>query len=202
MLVFFGGASFVGAQGASATANTKAQSALNQQTAATKSATASSQGQSKSDEAKNKNDDQGNDKELNSTAQTHRSVVANAVQQLLKVADRERGIGTEVRVIAQAQQDQAETVAVAAQKVETRSKFKTFLFGTDYKNIGVIRSALVTTDEQIAKLQALVAKATTTDSKATLNAQIDALKAEQVKLQAFIDAHKNVFSLFGWLAKK
>ncbi len=134
------------------------------------------------------------------TETTSETGISDSVQELLKAADREKGIGAEVRVIAQEQQESNEKIEEAKVKVESRSKIKTLLFGTDYKNVGVIRSEMVKTESQISKLERLAEKATTTE--ATLNAQIDALKAAQLKIQAFIDLHLSSFSLFGWLANK
>ncbi|HSE56933.1 MAG TPA: hypothetical protein VLB02_02515 [Candidatus Paceibacterota bacterium] len=136
------------------------------------------------------------------TAAAHRSAVAIFVQELLKVADRERGIGAEVRVIAQEQQASEDTTTTAVAKVETRSKIKTFFFGTDYKTLGTLRSEMVKTEARIIKLKALIEKATSATAKATLTAQLEALQAAELKIQTFIEAHENTFSLFGWAAKK
>src|SRR3972149_2390449 len=83
----------------------------------------------------------------------HRSAVATFVQDLLKVADREQGgIGEEVRVIAQEQNDDKEEVAREIDEVNNRSGFKTFFIGTDYKNLGNLRSAIAKTQTQIDRL--------------------------------------------------
>lgn len=136
------------------------------------------------------------------TSETSKSTVATFVQALLKVADRERGIGAQVKVVAQDQQSSSEKTVEATEKIETRSKIKTFFFGSDYKNLGVVRSEMVKTENQITKLEALAKKAVTASAKAELNAQIEVLKSEQIKIQAFLDAHTSTFSLFGWLKKK
>src|SRR3989338_8415290 len=52
------------------------------------------------------------------TAEAHRSTVAAFVQSLLNVANREGGIGAQVRVIAQTQSNAASTSAEAITKVE------------------------------------------------------------------------------------
>lgn len=79
-------------------------------------------------------------------AEQHRSIVANFVQNLLKVASRqEGGIGDQVRVVAQQQNDSKEREAQAIEKVQKRGKFRTFLIGTDYKNLGQLRNETVQT---------------------------------------------------------
>lgn len=135
------------------------------------------------------------------TAESHRSSVATFVRSLLKVADRERGIGAQVRVIAKAQSDSASTSAEAITKVQKRSALQTFFLGNDYKNLGTLRSEIATTTNNVAQLKDLLAKATSAADKAELSAQIQVLEDSQAKMQAFVNAQENVFNLFGWFAK-
>ncbi|MDD5032421.1 MAG: hypothetical protein PHR36_05305 [Patescibacteria group bacterium] len=132
-------------------------------------------------------------------AEEHRSAVANFVQTLLKVASStEGGIGQEVRVIAQQQNNSGTTTAKAIGKIQSRNKIKTFLFGSDYKNLGALRSETVQTRNRIEKLNRVIQKATTT---AEIQAQIKTLEQEQTKIENFIKESEGKFSLFGWLVK-
>lgn len=131
----------------------------------------------------------------------HRSNVSIFVHSLLKIANREGGIGAEVRTIAKEQDDDASTTVEAMVKVETRNGFKTFLIGSDYKNLGVIRSELATTANQIARLKILAGLTVSAQDENELNAQIKLLEADQAKVEAFVKAHESQFSLFGWFVK-
>lgn len=135
------------------------------------------------------------------TAQEHRSAVASFVKSLLDVADREGGIGPQVRVVAQAQNDSASTTEAAIAKVESRSPLTTILFGSDYKSLGQLRSEMVTTQNNVDQLNKLMAKATNDADKTELATQIKALEDSQAKVSAFVDLHENSFSLFGWFTK-
>ena len=135
------------------------------------------------------------------SSETHRSVVSTFVKSLLAVADREGDIGAQVRVVAQSQNDSASTTASAMTKVDERGSLRTFFFGSDYRNLGVIRSEIATTTENIAQLKTLLDQATSTTDREELNAQIQVLEAEQVKVNAYVTAHENTFSLFGWFSK-
>ena len=135
------------------------------------------------------------------SAASHRSWVKVFVQNLLSVADREGGIGEQVRVIAQEQNDSKEKVAGEIETVESRSKIKTFFFGTDYKNLGELRSDMVKTANQIERLRRLTEKAENPDNKSRLEAQTQALSREQTKIQKFITDNESRFSLFGWAVK-
>ncbi|MEO7596971.1 MAG: hypothetical protein ABIS26_01025, partial [Candidatus Paceibacterota bacterium] len=133
---------------------------------------------------------------------SHRSAVATFVQNLLDVADREKGgIGEQVKAIAQQQNDSKDNVANEIDKIKKRSGFKTFLFGTDYKNIGQLRSAMVTTGNQIDQLKKLLDKTTDPTNKTTLQSEIDALTLEQQKINDFVKTNESKFSLLGWFVK-
>lgn len=134
-------------------------------------------------------------------AATHRSVVATFVQNLLTVADREGGIGEQVRVIAQQQNDSKTRVSEKLNAVGGRSKIKTFLIGSDYKNLGALRSEMVKTRNRVDQLKGLVDKTTIEEDKTILQNQITALEQEQTKINDFITQNENKFSLFGWVAK-
>lgn len=135
------------------------------------------------------------------SSESHRNTIADSIKNLLEVADNNHSIGAEVRVIAQEQSDSNEKVSRAIQQIQEKGKFKSFLFGTDYKNTSTLKVELEKTNTQIEQLKALSAKTTDTIDKVTLNTQVELLQSEQVTIQAFIDLHENKFSLFGWLVK-
>lgn len=132
----------------------------------------------------------------------HQNTVATFVQGLLNVADKEQGgIGEQVRVVAQAQNETKDKVADGIDKIQNRSKVKTFLIGTDYKNIGQLRSEMVKTGNQIDWLKKLLEKTTVEESKTTLQEQVQALEQEQQKIEDFLKANESKFSIFGWFVK-
>ena len=134
-------------------------------------------------------------------AATHRSTVASFVQSLKEVADREGGIGNQVRIIAQQQNESKEKVAKEIEAVESRGKVKTFLLGTDYKNLGKLRSEMVQVKNQTEQLNRLAGGAENEESRNELRVQAQILKQEQINIQSFIDENENNFSLFGWVAR-
>lgn len=151
-----------------------------------------------------KNDD--NKGQLN--AASHRSTVANFVQNLLFIADRNtsgsetnNGIGDQVRVIAQEQNEDKDIVANEIEQIENRNPIKTFLIGSDYKNLGALRSEMVKTRNHIDQLKRLVDDATTGEDVSGLQDQLKVLEEEQTKINDFITANEGKFSLFGWFVK-
>jgi hypothetical protein len=129
------------------------------------------------------------------------SAVSTYVQGLLDSENREGGIGSQVRVIAKEQNDSEASTSAAMTKVESRSSFKTFLIGTDYKNIGALRSELVKTKSRLEKLQGLLSTETDAQAKVELEAEIKSLTESQTKLETFIKTNESKFSLFGWLVR-
>ena len=135
------------------------------------------------------------------TAQEHRNVVANFVQSLLNVADREGGIGEQVRLIAQQQNQATENTVQAMEQVQNRSKIKIFLIGSDYKNLGALRSEMVQTRNRLEQLNKLMENIQNEGDKTELQNQIQTLEQEQTNIENFIKEQEGKFSLFGWLLK-
>ncbi len=129
----------------------------------------------------------------------HRSAVANFVQALLKTASStDQSIGQQVRIIAQEQNKNNTTTAEVIDRIKNRNKIKTFLFGSDYKNLGALRSEMVQTRNRLEKLNKVMEKATSTPE---IQAQIKILEQTQTKIESFIKTQESKFSLFGWLVK-
>jgi len=136
------------------------------------------------------------------TAETHRSAVASFVQSLLSVADsEEEGIGEQVRVIARAQNDSVATTTSAIERVQSRNALKTFLIGSDYKNLGVLKSEISNTEDNLDQLKTLLANTTDATDQAVITDQIQALEKVQTNIKNFVAAKESSFSLFGWFAK-
>lgn len=132
----------------------------------------------------------------------HRSNVSNFVQNLIFVANREgNGIGQQVREIAQQQNQAASTTIQAMEKVQERNKIKTFLVGSDYKNLGALRSEMVQTENRLNKLNNLMENVQNEADKTELQNQIQTLQQEQEKIETFVNANEDKFSLFGWFTK-
>jgi len=135
------------------------------------------------------------------TSETHRSAVADFVQTLLKTADKEKGIGEKVREIAKQQERDEATTTDAIKKVANRSKIKTFLIGSDYKNLGALRSEIVKTRNRIQQLENMLGDIKNASSTDEIKSRIQALKSEQTKIESFIKSQEGKFSMFGWLVK-
>lgn len=138
-------------------------------------------------------------KEDNGQGAENRSEVAKFVQNLLQVADRNGNMGAEVRKVANEQASSTKAVEDAKVKVEKKSKALTMLFGPDYKNLGAIRSELAKGSARLEQLKRELERMPW--ESATLTPAIKTLEDEQAKIEAFIKANEDKFSIFGWAFK-
>ena len=146
--------------------------------------------------------DEGMDDDMDEMmSEGHRSDVAEAVLKLLELAGKDRNIGEEIREIAKEESESSERADEAIKTLETRGKFKTFLFGTDYKNIGALRSEMVRSDNNIDRLSKAKERVLDPAVKAELDVQIAALQKANDDAESFIKANEDKFSVFGWLVK-
>lgn len=131
-----------------------------------------------------------------------RSAVANFIQRLKDVADKEEGgLGEQVRAIARQQEESNQTSAVAMVNVQAKGKIRTFLFGSDYKNLGKMRREVVQTRNRLTQLNGVLANLESDEDKAEIQSQIEILEQEQVKIDNFIQTKESQMSLFGWVAR-
>lgn len=131
----------------------------------------------------------------------HSNSVSKVVRELRKTASQNGGIGQEVSKIAKEQEDSAKEIEKAMDKVDMAGRFRTLFIGTDYKNLGALRSEFVKTQNAIDRLTKAMERATDVSVKADLQKQIDALKVIQTKAETFTKNHEGQFSFLGWFVK-
>ena len=136
-----------------------------------------------------------------SQGDANRSGVSLVVRSLLAIADRDGGIGREVRLVAQEQASTTVQTNESKSKVESDGNVKIFFFGPDYKNLGELRSSIATTENNITRLEKAAARTTSASVRADLEIQIQALEAEASSTEAFVKENESKFSLLGWFVK-
>ena len=130
-----------------------------------------------------------------------RSQVANAVHQMLQVADRVGGIGEQVRVVAQSQQQNHEEVEDKLDKIKDRSGFAKFFIGPKYEEIEKTKDLIKQDKEKITRLEELKSTLTNEEDKTKIDEQISIIKEAITEVEKIIGEEQTGFSLFGWLAK-
>lgn len=134
-------------------------------------------------------------------SEQHKKVSDDVVKELKDSAEKDNEIKDEVNAIAEGVATSSEAIREKMDKIETRSSFRTFLFGSDYKNLGALRSELVTSDNHIERLTKALDKTTSSTIKSSLEAQITQLQATKTKAETFVKDNESKFSLFGWFIK-
>ena len=137
----------------------------------------------------------------NATSTMRRSAMATMVLRLNAVANRDFGIGAEVRAIAAEQASSSERAIEAQEKAEARNALVTLLFGADYKNLGRLRSEIATTDNSIRRLTAAMNRSTDATVRTELQSQIDVLETQKEETAEFVTTNESKFSIFGWFVK-
>ena len=131
----------------------------------------------------------------------NRSEVSAVVRSLLSIADRDGGIGADVRLVAQEQASTTAQVKESMAEISADNGLKIFLFGPDYKNLGKLRSAIVTTENHIERLRMAQARTTSASVKADLEVQINVLEGTASSTQAFVDENEDQLSILGWFVR-
>ena len=139
-------------------------------------------------------------------AQTHALKVKEIVMGLEDIAVEEgevgdEEVGEEIEDIA----EDIESIAVDATEsiddLEERPGWKTFLLGTDYKNLGQLRSTLVHSENNIRKITQTMARVEGADSDTALQERLGELNQERNRIIQIIQEEEGKFSLLGWVSK-
>jgi len=131
-----------------------------------------------------------------------RSRVANAVQEMLMVGERNGGVGEQVRTIAQNQSNIQEEVEGALERVQKRSSFVRFLIGPKYEELNSIESQIEKHIQNIEELKQLKISLYTLQDQNIIEEQISIMEQAREELEGEAKQSSRGFSLFGWLAKR
>ncbi|MDD5013124.1 MAG: hypothetical protein PHD93_01840 [Candidatus Pacebacteria bacterium] len=134
-------------------------------------------------------------------SEQRRSQVANAVQEMLQIAERNQGIGQQVKVVAQAQNENNEKLENSLQKIQNRNRFLKLLIGVDYEEINSAEQVLTQNQEQIMQLNQIKTQLANQADQDTLTQQIQLLEQANQQIQEALSVSQKGFSLLGWAFK-
>lgn len=136
----------------------------------------------------------------NQNAIENMSEVAKQVQLLLQIRTSD-GIGEQVRLIAQEQNQAQEQIQEQVNKLNSKAKLARFLTGTDYGAIKSLRQQFEQNQLRIQQLEELQNQLSNQGDVAKVQETIQALIQENTSLQELVAAEEKTFGLFGWLFK-
>ena len=128
-----------------------------------------------------------------------RSQVANAVQEMLKVAERSGGIGDQVRVMAQNQEKTQEKIEASLEKIQNRNKLMRFVFGPDSEEIKNARRILQENQDELTQLENVRSQLTNIVDQEKVQEQIEKIQEARAEIEQDLNKSEKVFSLFGWM---
>ncbi|MCK5320768.1 hypothetical protein KAJ61_05285 [Candidatus Parcubacteria bacterium] len=137
----------------------------------------------------------------NDKAGQRRSVVANATKEMFGIAERNQGIGQQIRTIAQTQNKNQEQIEDEMNQVKNRGRLNKFFFGPDYKNLNSVEDRLANHDEKMEQLKMLAAQIADEADAAKLLEQVEVMEQVKIELAKEVVSESKGFSLFGWLNK-
>ncbi len=130
-----------------------------------------------------------------------RSKTANAVQKMLRVAERNEGIGSQVREIARVQNQVQEEADVALGQARGRKNFVKFLIGANNSSLDVAEKKLIEHRKKIKELEVVKNQLEDESDKEILTQQIQVMEQVGSEIEKEITDERQVFSLFGWFSK-
>ena len=137
----------------------------------------------------------------NEQAQLHMSVVAKAVEALVRAADRmdDPGIGDQIREIARDQSRNQDEIDQGLDKIQQRTAFAYFFVGANYSEVKNIQGLMEQNRLKIQELEQAMAQIKNQADADEISAQIATLQNLQTSLQNQLKDLTGGFSLFGWL---
>jgi len=132
-------------------------------------------------------------------AEQRRSQVANAVQEMLQVAERNGGIGQQIKTIAQNQNQNQEKIEASLQNVQNRSGFVKFFIGANYGEINNAKKILAQNQERIQQLNQFKNQLSNQVDQQQLTEQVQTLEQANIQIENSLETAQNGFSLFGWM---
>lgn len=138
-----------------------------------------------------------------SNAALHKEKVEVVAENLDKVVKKEKemkktAVAQQIEGVVEESSETSNAAADAIAEVESRNGFKRFLIGTDYKNLGQLRSSLVRNESQIRKLTRAMA-GVDAEEQAAIGAQLLTLTQERERIKTVITENEGGFSLLGWM---
>lgn len=119
-------------------------------------------------------------------------------QEQVKTKTREE-IASELEEVSEQTEAKQDETVEAINEIEQRGGFKKFLIGTDYENLGQLRSSLAHNENQTRKLTSLLESTVEEETKTAIQDQLIVLMQERERIKTVISENEQGFSLLGWV---
>lgn len=137
----------------------------------------------------------------NQRSLSRRSQVANAVQEMERIASQNPEIGEQIRTVAQNQNSNQDSIEDSVQKVQNRNKIVKFLIGPDYGKINEIESKLQEQQQRIQEMNQLANQLVNEGDSEALKQQIAVMEGVAEEISKELQNEQSGVSILGWLFK-
>lgn len=145
------------------------------------------------------NEQEGANSQDNAIAVQRRSQVSSAVQEMLQIAERNGGIGQQVKTIVETQTQKHEELEISLGKVQGRSNFIKFFIGPNYGEINNAQKLLAQSREQIEQLNQVRDQLASQGDTQVLAEQIQILEQANSQIADSLQNAQKGFSFLGWM---
>ena len=128
-----------------------------------------------------------------------KSRVSNATQSMLEVAERNQGIGQQIRNITQNQVQTQEEAEEALGEAQKRSGFVKFLIGPDHGRLKTVEDRLDRHNQNLEELKELRVDIESEEDAVLFDEQIQIMEEVKQELEGELGEADSGFSLFGWM---
>jgi hypothetical protein len=135
----------------------------------------------------------------NQNAYEHMSTVAQKVQSLQMLGDREGGLGEQIREIARTQNESQDKIQTELGKLDERQGWLKSLIGPDFSAVKNIKMELEQNRVRMQQLEKLQNELFNQGDVTTIKEMTQALIAENEALQNKLTQEEGTKSMFGWL---
>jgi len=134
-------------------------------------------------------------------ARQNMSIVSQKVEEILEEEKSDKGIGQQVKTIAQEQKQAQGEIEGQIHKLNARQGLMKKLFGADQKAIKNLQQQMEQNQLRIQQLQELQNETTNQAEENQIQELTQSLVEQNTALEDQIQAEEQVGSLFGWLIK-
>lgn len=131
--------------------------------------------------------------------EVRRSQVANAVQEMLQVAERNQGIGQQIREVARVQNEVQERAENALKEVKERKTWLKLLIGPNYGRLKQVEGEIESLEGNVKELVDLKNQVKNQGDQTLLQEQIETLEQVGQELKQELSEAQEQVSMFGWL---
>jgi len=130
-----------------------------------------------------------------------RNQIANAMQEMEKIAANNGETGAQLKVMAQNQNNDQDSIENSLEKAQDRNSVIKFLIGPNYGKLNEVEEKIQEQENRIQQMQQLANQLENEGDAQKVMEQIKVMNEVKAELEQELEVERRGFSLFGWLFK-